>query len=44
MTDKKIPNGYEKHYMITEDKHVFDIYYNPQEKDVSKAYLKIEVK
>ena len=40
----KIPDGYLKHYTINEDSKVFDIYYNPNEKDSLKAYLKIEVK
>ena len=35
----KIPEGYEKCY--TDDK--CDVYYNPKEKETSKAYLKIEV-
>jgi hypothetical protein len=40
----KIPDGYEKHFMINDDKKVFDVYYNPNEKDSLKAYIKIEVK
>lgn len=40
---KTIPTGYKKHFMITENGKVFDVYYNPNEKDSLKAYLKIEV-
>ena len=40
----KIPEGYEKHYMITDNGKVYDVYYNPKEKDSLKAYIKIEVK
>lgn len=40
----KIPEGYEKHFMITEESKVYDVYYNPKEKDPLKAYLKVEVK
>ena len=41
---KNIPKGYEKLFMITDDKRVYDVFYNPKEKDPIKAYLKIEVK
>ena len=44
MPEKKIPDGYQKHFIITEDSKVYDVYYNPNEKDSLKAYLKIEVK
>ena len=44
MPDKKIPDGFEKHFMINDNGKVFDVYYNPKEKDSLKAYLKIEVK
>ena len=40
----KIPDGYEKHFMINDNGKVFDVYYNPKEKDSIKAYMKIEVK
>ena len=40
----KIPDGYQKHFIINDDGKAFDVYYNPKEKDVSKAYLKVEVK
>ena len=40
MSEKKIPDGYVKCY--TDDK--YDVYYNPNEKDSLKAYIKIEVK
>ena len=41
---KKIPDGYDKCYIINEDGKVFDVYYNPNEKDSLKAYMKIEIK
>ena len=41
MPEKKIPEGYIKCGSL-DDKH--DIYYNPNEKDSLKAYIKIEVK
>lgn len=44
MSDKKVPDGYEKCYISNESPKVFDIYYNPNEKDSSKAYIKVEVK
>jgi len=44
VADKKIPDGYEKHYIINENGKVFDVYYNPKEKDPLKAYLKVEVR
>mgnify|MGYP001616065151 CR=1 FL=1 len=44
MPDKKIPDGYEKHFMDKQDGKVFDVYYNPKEKDPIKAYIKVEVK
>ena len=37
----KIPEGYEKCYTL-DDKS--EVYYNPNEKDSLKAYIKIEVK
>lgn len=40
----KIPEGYEKHYMMIDGSKVYDVYYNPKEKDSLKAYIKIEVK
>ena len=40
----KIPDGYEKHFIINDDNKIFDVYYNAKEKDVSKAYIKVEVK
>jgi len=40
----KVPEGYLKHFMITEDSKVYDVYYNPNEKDSLKAYIKVEVK
>ena len=40
----KIPDGYEKHYIMNDSDKVYDVYYNPKEKDVSKAYIKVEVK
>ena len=40
----KIPDGYEKQYMFTENNKAYDVFYNPKEKDVSKAYIKVECK
>ena len=40
----KIPDGYEKHFIINDDNKTYDVYYNPHEKDANKAYLKVEVK
>jgi hypothetical protein len=40
----KIPDGYEKHYIMNDGVKVFDVYYNPKEIDSSKAYIKVEVK
>lgn len=37
-------SDYIKHYTVTEDGKVFDVLYNPKEKDASKAYKKVEVK
>ncbi len=41
---KEIPKGYEKLFIMNDDGKVYDVYYNPTEKDSLKAYLKIEVK
>lgn len=41
---KEIPKGYEKCYMFVEDGKTVEVYYNPNEKDSLKAYIKIEVK
>ncbi len=40
----KIPEGYEKLFIMNDNDKVFDVYYNPNEKSSLKAYLKIEVK
>lgn len=44
MPEKKIPDGYEKHFIISDNGKTFDVYYNPKEKDSLKAYIKVEVK
>ena len=40
----KIPDGYQKHFIINDDGKTYDVYYHPKEKDPLKAYLKVEVK
>ena len=40
----EIPKGYQKHYIMNDNDKVYDVYYNPDEKDNLKAYLKVEVK
>ena len=39
-----IPSGFEKCYMFSDNGKVFDVFYNPKEKDPLKAYIKVEVK
>ena len=39
-----IPKGYEKHYIMNDDTKSYDVYYNPNEKDPLKAYIKVEIK
>ena len=40
----KIPDGYQKQYIMNEDGKAYDVYYNPTEKDPIKAYIKVEIK
>ena len=40
----KTPDGYEKLFIMNDGGKIFDVYYNPKEKDSLKAYIKIEVK
>ena len=40
----KIPDGYHKQFIMNDGDKVFDVYYNPNEKDSLKAYIKVEVK
>lgn len=41
---KKIPDGYDKLFIMNDSNKVYDVYYNANEKDSLKAYMKIEVK
>jgi thioredoxin-like negative regulator of GroEL len=37
---KDIPKGYVKAYMVFEDGKPVEVFYNPEEKDPLKAYIK----
>ena len=39
----KVPTGYERCFMSTENGRAYVTYYNGKEKDSLKAYIKIEV-
>ena len=42
-SQESIPKGFIKNCTFQEDGKTFELYYNPTEKDATKAYIKKEV-